>query len=178
MTAVQQSSPPLADNSSEAILKLGFWRQVYRHRLSLLSLLVALTSLGYNTWRNEATEDHRNIRAAGFQVLLQLGELEQIVSFRHYFYSRINTDNQPAQEDGDWRGARGWGKVALIRDLSKLIGDDAAQAAQALFRQWQQHAASLQLGPGSKVGARAKLQIDAALDRLRTKVLEKLFALS
>ncbi|MDA3933095.1 MAG: hypothetical protein PF630_02010 [Gammaproteobacteria bacterium] len=74
MSAPQQSSPPLADNSNEAILKLGFWRQVYRYRLSLLSLLVALTSLGYNTWRNEATEDHRNIREAGFQVLLQLGE--------------------------------------------------------------------------------------------------------
>lgn len=172
MSAAQQSSPPLADNSNEEILKLGFWRQVYRHRLSLLSLLVALTSLGYNTWRNEATEDHRNIREAGFQVLLQLGELEQIVSFRHYFYSRINTDNQPAQEDGDW--VKGWGKVALIRDLSLLVGDDAAQAAQALFMQWQQHAARLQLGPGSEAGTQAEQQIDTAIDALRAQVIERL----
>ena len=89
-------------DSGDAILKLGFWGQVYRHRLALLSLLVALISLGYNTWRNEATEDHRNIREAGFQVLLQLGELQQIVSHRHDFYSRVEQAELPAQEDGDW----------------------------------------------------------------------------
>ncbi|GAB4126870.1 MAG: hypothetical protein Tsb0027_26240 [Wenzhouxiangellaceae bacterium] len=98
----EKSLLPAEQNSGDAILKLGFWRQVYRHRLSLLSLLVALTSLGYNTWRNEATEDHRNIREAGFQVLLQLGELQQIVGHRHYFYSRVDQAELPAQEDGDW----------------------------------------------------------------------------
>lgn len=102
---MSQSPQAGADNAADnrdASLRLGFWRQVYRHRLSLLSLLVALLSLGYNTWRNEATEDHRNIREAGFHLLLQVGELEQIVSYRHYFYSRVNQAALPAQEDGDW----------------------------------------------------------------------------
>lgn len=102
MNQEKKSLVPADQNTGDAILKLGFWRQVYRHRLALLSLLVALISLGYNTWRNEATEDHRNIREAGFQVLLQLGELQQIVSHRHYFYSRVDQTELPPQEDGDW----------------------------------------------------------------------------
>ncbi|MBU1189839.1 MAG: hypothetical protein KKC01_12490 [Gammaproteobacteria bacterium] len=57
--------------------------------------------MGHNTWCNEATEDHRNIREAGFQVL-QLGELQQIVSHRHDFYSRVRQSELPPQEDGDW----------------------------------------------------------------------------
>jgi hypothetical protein len=64
--------------------------------------------------------------------------------------------------------------VALIRDLSQLVGDDAAQAAQALFKQWQQHAARLQLGPGSAAGAQAEQQIDAAIEGLRAQVIERL----
>jgi hypothetical protein len=39
--------------------------------VALLSLAIALASLGYNTWRNETTESHRNARQAGFVVLDQ-----------------------------------------------------------------------------------------------------------
>ncbi|MCG8509145.1 MAG: aldehyde ferredoxin oxidoreductase C-terminal domain-containing protein, partial [Rhodospirillales bacterium] len=34
--------------------------------LAVISLVVALTALGTNTWRNELTEYNRNIRHAGF----------------------------------------------------------------------------------------------------------------
>jgi hypothetical protein len=44
-----------------------------------ISLAVALSSLAYNSWRNEKTEDNRNIRTAGVELLLTLGELERVI---------------------------------------------------------------------------------------------------
>lgn len=41
-------------------------RQLKRHSVALISLFVALASLGYNTWRNETSELHRNRRQAAF----------------------------------------------------------------------------------------------------------------
>ena len=37
-----------------------------RNILALISLTLAIVSLSYNTWRNDATELNRNQRAAGF----------------------------------------------------------------------------------------------------------------
>jgi len=36
-----------------------FLEQVRRNSVALISLVVAVTSLSYNTWRNEATEHNR-----------------------------------------------------------------------------------------------------------------------
>ena len=58
--------------------------QIARHSVALISLLVALSSLAYNTWRNEQTEDNRNIRTAGIDLLLKLGELDRVVFYSHY----------------------------------------------------------------------------------------------
>ncbi len=56
-----------------------FIEQLRRNLVALISLAIALSSLSYNTWRNEQTEQNRNVRAAGFEVLLKLGELERVV---------------------------------------------------------------------------------------------------
>jgi len=64
--------------------------------------------------------------------------------------------------------------VLLIRDLSGLVSDAAATAADKLFAQWQQHAARLELGPGAEAGAMAEQQIDAAIEGLRAEVLAAL----
>lgn len=37
--------------------------------ISVISLIIAISALGYNTWRNELTEHNRNIRASGFEAL-------------------------------------------------------------------------------------------------------------
>jgi len=58
--------------------------QLRRHSVALISPIVALTALAYNTWRNEETEENRNIRTAGIELLLKLGELEQVVFLSHY----------------------------------------------------------------------------------------------
>lgn len=43
--------------------------QLRNNLVALISLFIALSALGYNTWRNERTERNRNIRAAGFESL-------------------------------------------------------------------------------------------------------------
>ncbi len=153
----------------------SFWQQLYKHRLAMISLLVAILSLGYNTWRNEATEAHRNTRAAAFAILQELGELQQISSYRHYFYSRVRDEDLPAQEDGDW--VRGWGKVLLIGDLSSLMPASVAQAAAGLHASWQQHAAQLELGPARPDGRLAERAIMQSINATRRSVLDTLRAL-
>lgn len=52
--------------------------------MALISLVVALGSLGYNTWRNELTEENRSVRLAALEVLKNLGELQVIVNFAFF----------------------------------------------------------------------------------------------
>jgi hypothetical protein len=168
--ALESTDTPMIEDLQPTLLQ-----QLYRHRIALISLFVALVSLGYNTWRNETSEAHRNIREAGFHMLREIGELEQIVSYRHYFYARADRASLPAHEDGDW--VRGWGKVALIRDLSTLVGGEVQAAAETLFEAWQAHAADLELGPASASGRDAEATLDAALGALRERMLAALSAL-
>ena len=58
--------------------------QLRRNAVALISLVIAVSSLSYNTWRNEKTEDNRNQRFAAFEILLKLGELQQVVFHHHY----------------------------------------------------------------------------------------------
>ncbi|MDH3303608.1 MAG: hypothetical protein OEM50_00145 [Gammaproteobacteria bacterium] len=51
--------------------------QLRRNAVALISLVVAITSLGYNTWRNEASEHNRNQRLLSIEVLPNAGELQQ-----------------------------------------------------------------------------------------------------
>ncbi len=45
----------------------GFFNQIRRNTVALISLAIAVSSLSYNTWRNEKTEINRNQRiAAGY----------------------------------------------------------------------------------------------------------------
>ena len=43
--------------------------QVRRNLGALISVFIAVSSLSYNTWRNEETEHNRNQRMASFEVL-------------------------------------------------------------------------------------------------------------
>ena len=58
--------------------------QIRRNLLAIISLTVAISALGYNTWRNETTEENRNIRLASFEILVQLGKLQIITDHAHY----------------------------------------------------------------------------------------------
>ena len=95
--------------------------QLRRHSVAIISLVVALVSLSYNTWRNEVTEHNRNIRFAGFELILKLGELQQTVFYRHY-------DRDP--ERGNPR--TGWTAVLVMGDLAKLMPEPVPHKVQVL----------------------------------------------
>jgi len=59
-------------------------QQLQANAVALISLVVALGSLGYNTWRNELTEESRSVRLAAFEVLKNQGELQVIVNFAFF----------------------------------------------------------------------------------------------
>jgi len=103
-------------------------QQLRQHAVALISLVIAVTTLGYNTWRNEVTEHNRNIRAAAFEVLKNLGELQLIVNQAHYGDRRLRVDP-----------LRGWGHVALIFDLSQLLPPAAPAAAADVRNAWEQN---------------------------------------
>ena len=62
----------------------GVINQLKRNTVALVSIIIAVSSLSYNTWRNEKTEENRNQRFASFEVLLKLNELQQVIFHSHY----------------------------------------------------------------------------------------------
>lgn len=102
--------------------------QLRRNAVALISLVVAISSLGYNTWRNEQTEANRNQRQAAFEVLLKLGELQQVVFHSHY------------DRDADKGNPRtGWAYVLTVRDLAQVMGKPMAGMADELVASWSAH---------------------------------------
>ena len=79
-------------------------QQIRNNLVAIISLVVAISSLSYNTWRNELTEENYSIRVAGFETLKSLGELQIIVDYGHY-------EQNP-----------GWGRGLLISDLAGQLG--------------------------------------------------------
>lgn len=135
----------------------GMREQVRTNAVALISLVVALVALGYSTWRNEITERNRNLRTAGFELLAEIGSLQQVV-----FYAHFNA--------GDARGdARmGWADVLTIEDLAALMPPEVGRDAAALRETWQ----SGWTGLGTRDEDHRR--IDAAIDRLRQTTLATL----
>ena len=100
-------------------------QQLHNNAVALISLVVALGSLGYNTWRNERTEYNRNIRTATFELLGKLSELERVVYLAQY--DRDTTGGNPRT---------GWTYVLVIRDLSSLVPAPVPAKAAQLQQVW------------------------------------------
>ena len=103
-----------------------FIEQIRRNAVALISLFVACTSLGYNTWRNETSEHNRNQRLISIEMLLTLGELQQIAWVNHY--------DMPSGVESNARS--GWALVYTIRDLSLVLEDPVPDSALALIEVW------------------------------------------
>ncbi len=132
-------------------------QQLKRNSLAIISLFVAFSALGYNTWRNEQTEENRNIRAAGFEMLLHIGQLQRISYLAHY-----DKDLQ----QGNPRS--GWVEVLVLRDLSMLMPAELQQQTQRLFNSWKENWQGL----GEDESAVAA--VDNAINDLRKEVLESI----
>lgn len=131
-----------------------------RNGLALVSLFLALSSLAYNTWRNETTEGHRSVRQAAFRSLEELGELQTIV----------NTRYRHSMPEGDF--VNGWGRVTLIHDLSGLLPPPSPASGDRLLRVWQADFEAWSAGDD-----KAEERIDEAIADTRTALLVNLRAL-
>jgi hypothetical protein len=103
--------------------------QIKRNAVALISLVIAISSLAYNTWRNEQTEVNRNQRIASFEVLLKLNELQQVIFHHHY-------DND-ALDKGNPR--TGWTYVLTVRDLSRILHPPLPKTADKLLSVWNEN---------------------------------------
>ena len=131
--------------------------QLKTNLVAIISLVVALTALGYTTWRNERTEYNRNVRVAAFEALKQLGEAQIIVEYAHFRKNRQLGD--PLQ---------GWGRMIYIRDLAKLLPAPAPTDAERLWIAWRDNIDRLEQDDDALVKITDEMQL------LRLTVLEVL----
>ena len=103
--------------------------QLRRNTVALISIVIAVSSLSYNTWRNEKTEENRNQRFAAFEVFLKLGELQQVVFHSHYDKDRSDKGNPRT----------GWSYVLTVRDLSRIMQPPLAVTADELLAIWSEN---------------------------------------
>ena len=146
-------------------------RQFRDNLVAITSLLVALSALGYNTWRNERTELNRNVRDAGIEMLQEIGSLQQIIFYAHFAEAG---DEQHVDQRRDPRGdpRMGWVDVYTINDLAALMPPEVARDALNLLAVWEADSSGL-------IEDRAAFQrIDGALERLRQTTLAALRALN
>lgn len=107
--------------------------QISHHAVAIISLIIAITALLYTTWRDEETEKNRNTRTASFEVLKNLGELQLIINNEHYQKHEMSSNQ-----------LMGWGRVAIIGDLSQLLPIQAAEQATKLVEVWKTNVTSLE----------------------------------
>jgi hypothetical protein len=107
---------------------LSIRSQLKANVIALISLVVALGGLGYNTWRNERTEHNRNVRQAAFQQLVALGELKQLVYHAHYDHD-TNSGNPRT----------GWAYVETIQDFGAAMPPPVPEHNMALLNAWRDH---------------------------------------
>ena len=121
--------------------------QLRRNRVALISLVVAIISLSYNTWRNEASEDNRTQRIVSIEILLQVGKLEELVLYSHY--------DPVVKVKGNPRN--GWAIVLTIQDLAQILEPPYPASAKELKDTWQAHWNTLTESAESKDAIRASI---------------------
>jgi hypothetical protein len=148
-------------------------QQIHNNAVALISLFIAVSSLAYNTWRNETTEEQRNIRHASFRVLENLGELQQVVDMRYYYLPF----EESTDREGDLR-IRGFGNAAMINDLMMLMPAPAPDAGETLHREWNEYFGALDdieaAGSHTAAAQEAERLLTIAIRDARQAVLEGL----
>jgi len=127
--------------------------QIKANIVAIASIIVALTGMGYNTWRNEKTEINHNVRAAAFETLKNLGEAQTIIEYAHFKKDRTLGD--PVQ---------GWGRMILIHDLAQVLPAPGPADAERLWQAWRDNVEGL----GSRDEAMIKIADEIQLLRLTT----------
>jgi hypothetical protein len=120
------------NKETKVALEFPFKEQLRRNAVALISLFVAVSSLSYNTWRNEESEHNRNQRLGAFEILDKVGEFEQVVWNIHYDMS-------------DFGGTprTGWALVRTINDIAIIMDAPIPEKAESLKAVWALHEAGL-----------------------------------
>ena len=146
----------------------GFIQQVQRNLVALISVFIAVSSLSYNTWRNEKSEHNRNLRQASFEVLLKLGELRELVYDLEYDRAVIARSAERS----------GWVTVFVIRDLASVLEEPVPVAAESLFDTWAEHWDGLAArNPDGALDGSSRHAIEMDIDHLRDIALDMLQSL-
>ena len=130
--------------------------QLRTNAVAIISLIVALSGLGYNTWRNESTESNKNIREAGFFMMQELTELQEVV-----LYARFDRDD----DRGDIKS--GWSHVLAVKDISYAMPEPVQQDAIALSVAWQQNVQGI-----ASHQDQSYQQIDLAIDTIKKQIVD------
>jgi hypothetical protein len=148
---------PAAPREPLRLDRAFIWRQIKVNIVAIVSVMVALTGLAYNTYRNERTEHNRNTRIAAFEALKTLGETQVIVEYAHFKKNRQLGD--PVQ---------GVARAQYIRDLSRLLPPPAPDDAERLWAAWRDNADKVESD------TEAMIAITDEIQRLRLTLLEYL----
>lgn len=119
----------VTEDSSPVRHVVTILQQLRQNAVAIISLFIAVSSLSYNSWRYEQTEDNQNQRMAAFEILFKLGELQNVVFHHRYDKDHMNLGNPRT----------GWSHVLLIRDLSQLMHPPMPERSEALLTIWDQH---------------------------------------
>ena len=131
------------------------WTQLRANIVAIGSIVVALTGLAYNTWRNEQTEINHNVRIAAFETLKHLGEVQTIVEYAHFKKNRQLGDP-----------VMGSGRVLLIRDIARVLPAPGPADAELLFAAWRDNVDRLE------TDSEAMIKITDEIQRLRLDTLD------
>ena len=131
--------------------------QLRANAIAILSLTIALSSFSYTAWRTERSEANRTTRQAAFQMLVALGQMQEVVYRAHYDHDSVR---------GSPRS--GWVYVQTIRDFSATMPGPVPDRAQALLVSWREH------WEGLGVREEDAAAIDDALNDCRESVVAKL----
>jgi len=139
-------------------------QQLRGNAVAFISLFIALSGLGYNTWRNETTEYQRNVRFAAFRLIDNLGELQSVVNAMVY-----------ASTDDDDRWVVGWGKILVIESLGAVMPPPVPEQSLLLKHVWAENFDNLEARP--ELATAADGQISGQIEATRLAVLEVLAGL-
>ena len=131
--------------------------QLRANAVALLSLAVALSSFSYTAWRTERSEANRTTRQGAFQLLVAIGQLQEVVYRAHY------------DHDADRGSPRsGWVYVQTINDFSAALSMSVPGCGRLLLESWRDH------WEGLGVREEDAVTIDDALGACRAAVVGKL----
>lgn len=132
----------------------GFIKQLKENYLSIISLLIAVVALVHNNRLYEKAEANRNTRAASFEILMKLGQLQQEVNRLHFeSYSEATV-------------IAAWGNIALIADLSELMPAPVPEKAQTLLATWNANQ------PQLKESRESVETLSQDIDSMRTTIID------